>query len=320
MKKYEMAKEVFEKEIEALKNISYNLDEVFDKMLEAIIACQGKVVFIGMGKSGHIAGKMAATMSSLGTCAISIHPGECMHGDLGMIQKSDVVVLISYSGESDEILRIIPSINIIGANILGITCNRNSSLAKACKIVQVFENVKEACHMGLAPTTSTTVVLVYGDALAVTAARLKGFDKKEFGVFHPAGSLGKRLTVRSIDLMHGIHDEHNINENTTLTDALIAISESDTDLLTVVNEQGKLIGIVTNGDLKRKIKENVDIYVDTVKDLIHFYPYFVDVSSMAVEALKIMEDNGIHSLPIVKEEHPIGVVEKRDILKIGIYL
>lgn len=320
MKKYNMAKEVFEKEIDALKSVAENLDDTFDLMLEAIMACEGKAVFIGMGKSGHVAKKIAATMASLGTPAISLHPGECMHGDLGMIQEKDVVILISYSGESDEILKIIPSINIIGAKLLGITCNRESSLAKACKIVQVFDNITEACHLGLAPTSSTTAVMVYGDALAVTASRLRGFDKKDFGVFHPAGSLGKKLTVRSIDLMHPIFDENNIYEETSLTDALIAISESDTDLLTVINNTGQLIGIVTNGDLKRAIKDNVDIYRETVKNLIHYYPYFIDVSSMAVEALKIMEENEVHTLPIVKEDKPIGVIERRDILKSGIYL
>lgn len=320
MEKIVMAKEVFDREIAVLQDIKEHLDDIFNKMLDEIMNCKGKVIFIGMGKSGHVAKKMAASMASLGTCAICIHPGECMHGDLGMVQKQDVVMLISYSGESDEILRIIPSLNIIGATILGITCNRDSTLARSCKVVQIFENVKEACHLGLAPTSSTTAVMVYGDALAVVASRLKGFDKKDFGVFHPAGSLGKKLTVRSVDLMHTVQKEHNVEEKSSLTDAFIAISESDADLLMVIDRDGSLIGIVTNGDLKRTIKKNVDIYKETIQDLVHYYPYFVDVSSMAIDALTIMEENNVHSIPVVKEEKPIGVIEKRDIIKAGIYL
>lgn len=194
-----IARGVFEKEIKTLENIESQLDETFIHILNEIMNCKGKVIFIGMGKSGHVAKKIAASMSSLGTCAICLHPGECMHGDLGMIQKQDVIVLISYSGESEEILRIIPGINKIGATILGITCNKESSLVKACKYTQIMDDVKEACHLGLAPTSSTTAVMVYGDALAVAASQSKNFGREDFGWFHPAGSLGKKLTVRSLD-------------------------------------------------------------------------------------------------------------------------
>ncbi len=321
MKYFEMAKDVFKQELSGIQSVCDNLNETFDKMLKEILDCKGKVIFIGMGKSGHVASKMAATMSSLGTSAISIHPGECMHGDLGMIKKEDVVILISYSGESEEILKILPSISMIGSMVMGITCNGESSLARACKIVQVFDDIKEACHLGLAPTTSTTAVMVYGDALAIVASKLKGFDKKDFGVFHPAGSLGKKLTIRSVDLMHIVCDEHKIKETSSLTEALIAIAESDTDLLTVVNDQGHLIGIVTNGDLKRTIRDkSIDIHDETVRKLIHYFPYYVDKSSMAIDALRIMEEQHIHSLPVLNEERPIGVVERRDILHSGIYI
>lgn len=188
----EMGKAVFAKELLALSAVMNQLDETYDRMLGEIMNCRGKVIWIGMGKSGHIAGKIAASMASLGTCAISLHPGDCMHGDLGMIQKQDVVVLISYSGESDEILEIIPGIRRIGATILGITGNGESDLAKACKVVQVLEGVEEACHLGLAPTSSATAVMVYGDALAVTASRLKRFQREDFRALHPGGTLGKR--------------------------------------------------------------------------------------------------------------------------------
>lgn len=318
-KNIEMAKEVFEKEISVLLSIKEQLDDTFDKMLQEINNCKGKVIFIGMGKSGHVAKKIAASMASLGTCAISLHPGECMHGDLGMIQKQDVIVLISYSGESDEIIKIIPSINIIGATILGITSNGESTLAKACKVVQVMDNVKEACHLGLAPTSSTTAVMVYGDALSVVASRIKGFEKNDFGVFHPAGSLGKKLITRSIDLMKEIKSETFIKEDATMLEAIEAMINTDTDMIAVVNDNEKLIGIITNGDLKRNMSDK-DINSEKIKGLIHYYPIFVDVSSMAIEALQIMENNNIHAVPVVREEKPVGVIEKKEILKYGIYL
>ena len=318
-KKLEMGRDVFEKEISVLNLVKEQLGDTFLAMLTEIMNCEGKVIFIGMGKSGHVAKKIAASMASLGTCAICLNPSECMHGDLGMIQKQDVIVLISYSGESSEIIKIIPSINIIGATILGITCNEESTLAKACKVVQVMDNVKEACHLGLAPTSSTTAVMVYGDALAVTASRMKGFQKEDFGMLHPAGSLGKKLITRSIDLMRTIKADTFIKANATILDAIEAMINTDTDMIAVVNDEEKLIGIVTNGDLKRNISDK-DIKTAGIKEFIHYYPVFVDVSSMAIEALKIMTENHVHALPIVKEDRPIGVIEKREILKYGIYL
>lgn len=318
-KHIEMGKDVFDKEISVLLSVRDQLNDTFDKMLAEIMSCKGKVIFIGMGKSGHVARKIAASMASLGTCSICLHPGECMHGDLGMIQKDDVVVLISYSGESDEILRIIPSINIIGATILGITSNGESSLAKACKVVQVMDDVKEACHLGLAPTSSTTAVMVYGDALAVTASRLKGFQKDDFGVFHPAGSLGKKLITRAVDLMKPIKSETFIKENSTIIEAIESMINTDADMIAVVNDEQQLIGIVTNGDLKRNMA-NKDIKTDTIQEFVHYYPVFVDISSMAIEALSIMAERHVHALPVVKEDRPVGIIEKREILKYGIYL
>jgi arabinose-5-phosphate isomerase len=315
----EMGIEVFDKEITALTLVRDQLDETFDKMLSEIMGCKGKVIFIGMGKSGHVAKKIAATMSSLGTCAIYLNPGECMHGDLGMIQKQDVVVLISYSGECDEILRIIPSINIIGATILGITCNGESTLARTCKIVQVIRDVKEACHLGIAPTSSATAVMVYGDALAVAASRIKGFEKDDFGVLHPVGTLGKKIITRAVDLMKPFKEETFIREDSTILEAVEAMINTDTDMVAVVNDEKKLIGIVTNGDLKRNM-EDKDIKSDKITPFIYYYPAFVDVSAKATEALQIMTDKHVHALPVVKDESPVGVIERREILRYGIYL
>ena len=318
-KSVEMGIEVFDKEIRALNLVRDQLDETFGKILDEIMACKGKVILIGMGKSGHVARKIAATMSSLGTCAIYLNPGECMHGDLGMIQAQDVVLLISYSGECDEILRIIPSINIIGAPILGITCNGESALARSCKIVQVINDVKEACHLGIAPTSSATAVMVYGDALAIAASRLKGFEKDDFGVLHPVGTLGKKIITRAVDLMKPFKEETFIREDSTILEAVEAMINTDTDMVAVVNDEKKLLGIVTNGDLKRNMADN-DIKSDKITPFIHYYPAFVDVSSKATEALQIMTDKHVHALPVVKDERPVGVIERREILRYGIYL
>lgn len=320
MDRLQMGREVFDREIAVLENIKGQLGDTFLEILEEILNCKGKVILIGMGKSGHVAKKVAASMASLGSCAICLHPGECMHGDLGMIQERDVVILISYSGESDEILRIIPGIHMIGATMIGITSNRESSLARACKMTQVMDGVQEACYMGLAPTSSTTAVMTYGDALAIVAARLKGFGCDDFGRFHPAGSLGKKLITRAVDLMHPLKNTSLITKDATLYDALQAMIETDVDLIVVVNEKNELAGIVTNGDLKRTMESQKDIMANGIAGMVHEYPYFVDDSAMAIDALKIMIKNAIHAIPIVKNNRPIGVIEKREIIKYGIYV
>ncbi len=315
-----MGRKVFEREIAVLKKVEEQLGTSFQLILNEIMSCKGKVILMGMGKSGHIAKKIAASMASLGSCAISLHPGECMHGDLGMIQKDDVVILISYSGESDEILRIIPGIKMIGAVLIGITGNGQSSLARACRITQVMDGVSEACYLGIAPTSSTTAVLVYGDALAVTAARIKGFGRSDFAKFHPAGSLGKKLTTRAVDLMRPMKESSFVTRESSLYDALQAMIETDTDLIAVVDNQSQLMGIVTNGQLKRAMENRNDIMCTGISDIIHEYPCFADESAMAEDVLRIMTENHIHTVPIVKNNKPIGVIEKREILKYGIYL
>lgn len=320
MNSLQMGREVFDKEINVLECVKDQLGETFLKILDEIMRCRGKIILIGMGKSGHVAKKIAASMSSLGSCAISLHPGECMHGDLGMIQNEDVVILISYSGESDEILRIIPGINMIGATTIGITSNGESSLARSCKITQVMESVEEACHLGLAPTSSTTAVMVYGDALAVVAARIRGFNKEDFGRFHPAGSLGKKLITRAVDLMRPLKTVSFVTKESTLYDALQAMIETDTDLIAVVNKKDELVGIVTNGDLKRTMEEQKNIMTVGIEGIIHEYPYFIDDSAMAIDALRLMVENSVHAVPIVKNNKPIGVIEKREIIKYGIYI
>ena len=196
------AHHVFDTEIDALKKMRDNLDSIFCTIVEKIVACEGKIIFCAIGKPGHVATKIAATFSSLGTPAVFLHPAEAMHGDLGMISEQDIVIIISYSGESDEIINILPNIKLIGADIIAITANGESTLAKNADIIQVLPQFEEACRMGLAPTSSTTVEMCYGDALAVVASLIYGFDKVDFGKLHPAGALGKKLILKVKDLMH----------------------------------------------------------------------------------------------------------------------
>lgn len=316
----EVAKRVFEVEIKALQNVSNSLDETFNRILDLILSCEGKVVVIGMGKSGHVGKKMAATMSSLGIPTIFVHPGEAMHGDLGMIQKQDVVIAISYSGESDELVKILPNVRIIGAPIIGITSNGNSTLAHNSTIAQVFQNIKEACHLGLAPTTSTTVSMVFGDALAIAASERINFGRQDFGLYHPAGSLGKKLTIRVSDLMKQLLETDAINENAFVKDAIIVIGRTGTDIVAVVDQIKKLIGIITNGDIERAVNLGVDIYTTEILNMINRFPVYINSEEMAVDALKIMMEKNIHCIPVVKEERIVGVINKQSILDIGIYI
>ena len=229
-------KKVFRIEIEALKKTMDMLDETFLEIVNLIVSCSGKVIITGMGKPGHIAAKIAATFASLGTSSFYLHPAEAMHGDLGMVSKEDVVIAISHSGESDEIIRILPGIKLIGAALVGITGNSNSTLARNADIVQVLPEFNEACHLGLAPTSSTTVALCYGDALAVVASEIYGFRDVDFGKFHPAGALGKKILIKIDDLMAKEERNAMVNVNTTLKDAIVELSKKGLGIVSIVDD------------------------------------------------------------------------------------
>lgn len=320
MSTLDIGKRVINHEAEALAKVAENLDATFDLFIQAIENCAGKLIIIGMGKSGHVAKKMAATMSSLGTCAICVHPGECMHGDLGMIQSQDVVILISYSGESDEIKGILPGINRIGAKMLGITFNGQSTLARNVSVCQVFAPIKEACHIGLAPTTSTTIVMAYGDALAVAISESQGFTKEDFAVFHPAGTLGKRIIIRSKDLMVRIKSDSLINEESTILDAMNAMIDTGLNIAIVEGKQRVISRVISSEEIKSILSGGANVNDNIGQYLKKKFPVFIDESSKAVEALQIMADNDLETLPIVNEEKVIGAIRKQDIIKAGITL
>lgn len=312
---------VFDLEIDALSKTRDALDAIFVEILDNIVSCRGKVVLTGMGKPGHIAKKIAASFASLGTPAFCLHPAEAMHGDLGMISENDLVIMISYSGESDEIIRIIPNIKIIGAKVVAITGNSTSTLAQMADIVQLLPEFQEACHLGLAPTSSTTAVLCYGDALAVTASKIYGFQKEDFGKFHPAGALGKKLILRVNDLMVKGNDIPIVLVGTYLMDAITEMSTKGLGLVLVTDLSNKLIGIITDGDLRRMIEKKIDIYAVRVEDVMTYVPKVINYQALAIDALKYIKKLSINNLPVIDSEgYIVGAITWQMLVKSGIVI
>lgn len=312
---------VFDLEIDALSKMRDALDAIFVEILDNIVSCRGKVVLTGMGKPGHIAKKIAASFASLGTPAFCLHPADAMHGDLGMISENDLVIMISYSGESDEIIRIIPNIKIIGAKVVAITGNSTSTLAQMADIVQLLPEFQEACHLGLAPTSSTTAVLCYGDALAVTASKIYGFQKEDFGKFHPAGALGKKLILRVNDLMVKGNDIPIVLVGTYLMDAITEMSTKRLGLVLVTDLNNKLIGIITDGDLRRMIEKKIDIYAVRVEDVMTSVPKVINYQALAIDALKYIKKLSINNLPVIDSEgYIVGAITWQMLVKSGIVI
>lgn len=311
-------KKVFDTEIAALEKTRDALDDTFLKILDLVVNCEGKVIITGMGKPGHIAAKLAATFSSLGTPSFRLHPAEAMHGDLGMVSSNDVVIAISFSGESDEIVRILPNMKMIGATLIGITGNPNSTLAKASDVVQVLPKFEEACYLGLAPTSSTTAVLCYGDALAVVASGIYGLKDADFGKFHPAGSLGKKLILKVEDLMAKCEKNALVHTSVPLKDAIIELSKKGLGAVSIIDDDQKLLGIITDGDLRRQLEKDADIYNMKVEEIMSTNPVTIDKEKLAVEALHIMKDKNISCLIAVDEYKVAGTIRLQDIIGVGI--
>lgn len=311
-------KRVFDIEIEALKCIQEALDNTFVQILELVTNCNGKVILTGIGKSGHIASKIAATFSSLGTPAFCLHPADAMHGDLGMISSNDVVIAISYSGESDEVIRILPNIKMIGAVLIAITGNSMSTLAQAADVVQVLSKFKEACYLGLAPTSSTTVSLCYGDALAVVASGIYGFKNVDFGKFHPAGSLGKKLILKVDDIMAKDLNNAVVHESATLKQAIVEFSQKGLGIVSVEDNNGFLKGVITDGDLRRQLEKSVNIYELKVNDIMTRTPFTIKKGKLAIEALNKMRDKNISAMPVLNENIICGTIRLHDIIHNGI--
>ena len=321
MDKLEEGKRVFNIEIEALKKTRNSLDKTFIKILDLITGCSGKIILTGIGKSGHIARKLAATFASLGTPSFFLHPAEALHGDLGMISENDVVIAISYSGESEEITRLLPNIKLIGAKIVTITGNEKSSLIKQSDITQILPAFNEACYLGLAPTSSTTTVLCYGDALAVVASSVYGFNNNDFGKYHPAGSLGKKIILKVKDLMVDGADIPIIEEGSLLTQAIVEIGKKGLGMVSIVDKEKNMLGLLTDGDIRRIIEKKLDVYSIDVDSVMTKKPRFVTSNILAIDALKLMKKESINGLPVLDSHNKIvGTLTLQMIIKAGIVL
>ncbi len=292
----------------------------FERACKTILACEGRVVVTGMGKSGHIGNKIAATLASTGTPAFFVHPGEASHGDLGMITKNDVVIAISNSGSTAEVVTILPLIKRLGIPLISMTGDPESILSQsACANLDVSV-ISEACPLNLAPTTSTTVTLVMGDALAIALLESRGFSAEDFAFSHPGGALGRKLLLRVGDIMHGDTEVPRVRADQLLQDALLEMTEKGFGMTTVVDSNNKLMGVFTDGDLRRVIDQNIDIGTATMEQVMSPNPKTISDAILAAEALTIMESASITAL-IVEDhnQHPIGVLHMHDILRAGVF-
>ena len=320
MKKFdyiEAAKKIFEIESRVVSELSDQLDDSFNLLCEDILSMNGKLILMGVGKSGHVSQKIAATLSSTGTASFFIHPTEAAHGDMGMIGKDDMVLLFSNSGETQEIISILPALKRASKKLVSVTGNALSSIAQASDNHIEIKTSEEACTLDLAPTSSTTSAMAFGDALAVTLLQAKGFTRDDFAKSHPAGKLGKALTLLVSDVMHSGVDMPKVSSQDLLSNALLEITNKNLGM-TLVEENNKIVGIFTDGDLRRCIGNKVDINQTAIKDVMT--PNFKSIESkdLAIDAAKAMEDNKIFTLVVFKSDQAIGVISMHDLLQSGI--
>ena len=305
-------------EAEAVRLLESRLDENFSRACDLLLNCKGRVIVSGMGKSGHIARKIAATLASTGTPAFFVHPGEAGHGDLGMITSEDVVVGISYSGSSAELLTLLPVIKRLGVALIGISGNDQSPLAKESDVHLSIEVDTEACPLNLAPTSSTTLTLVLGDCLAIALLEKRGFTAEDFAFSHPSGALGKKLLLKVQDIMHKGADLPECHPEQSLKEALVVMTSKGLGI-TLVVEDGKLLGVFTDGDLRRVFESNADMRSTPMRELMSRQPKTVPQELLAAQALGLMEDMKITAVVVVDEaDQPVGVLHMHDILRAGV--
>lgn len=314
-----IAKEVLRIEANAISKLVNRIDESFVKAVDILFTCRGRVIVTGIGKSGWIGNKIAATFASTGTPAFFLHPAEGGHGDIGMVMKNDVMLAISNSGETREINELLPLIKRLGIKLISMTGNKNSLLAKESDVTLDVRVDKEACPLGLAPTASTTAALAMGDALAISLLKKKGFKRDDYAFFHPGGQLGKKLLLKVENLMHKGEELPLINADDSMKEALLEITSKKLGITTVVNGNGKLRGIITDGDLRRALERHPDILLKKAGEIMTANPKIIKASSLAVEALQVMEKYSITSLVILdRKNKPEGIIHLHDILKTGI--
>lgn len=306
-------------EREAIEALESRINGDFSRACEVIMACRGRVVVTGMGKSGHIGNKIAATLASTGTPAFFVHPGEASHGDLGMITPQDVVIAISNSGSTSEVVTILPLIKRMGAPLISMTGKPDSVLAQEAVANLDVSVAIEACPLGLAPTSSTTATLVMGDALAVALLEARGFSAEDFAFSHPGGSLGRRLLLRVSDIMHTGDQIPSVTEGTPLSGALLEITRKGLGMTTVVDATGTLTGIFTDGDLRRTLDKSVDVHATPIQDVMTRNGKTIRAEHLAAEALNIMEEMKINALPVTNEAGAlVGAINMHDLLRAGV--
>ena len=313
------ARETLIAEIEGIQSLVERLDVLFEKAVDLLFTCRGNVICLGMGKSGIIGQKIAATLTSTGTPAIFLHPAECYHGDLGLITKRDMVLVISNSGETEEIVKILGHIQALGIPLVAITGNANSTLALNATAHLCIAVDKEACPLGLTPTTSTTASLALGDALAMCLLEKRQFKEEDFAVFHPGGSLGKKLTITVADLMVSGDRLPFVDENTLVRETIHQLSEKQLGIVVVLDEVKELAGVFTVGDLMRLIEKQNDFLDHPISNFMTSNPKVSNPQDLAAKALHVMEVHSITCLVVVENKLPVGVLQIYDILRAGVY-
>ena len=316
------AQDVLRMEAEAILELVPRVDANFAAAVSLILECPGRTVITGMGKSGIIGRKMAATFASTGTPSFYLHPAEGIHGDLGMVTADDVVIALSNSGETGEILNILPSLRRIGAKIIAMVGNANSTLAKNSDVVLDVGVEKEACPLGLAPTSSTTAALAYGDAIALALLQKRNFTASQFAVFHPGGSLGRKLLLTVGNIMHKGDENPLVSAETTVQEALFVITDKGLGAVSVVDKKGKMLGVLTDGDIRRGLSKGVDFLQRSVADLMTKAPKYITADKLAAQALHLMESNQpkpITVLPVVDEDMVVvGLLHMTDLVRQGV--
>ncbi len=318
----EKAIEALKIEADAVERLTERIDDEFERAVQAILDCSARVVVTGMGKSGHIGRKMAATFASTGTPSFFMHPGEAFHGDLGMVTEHDVVIAISHSGESSEIVNILPVIRRIGAVIVAMCGRRDSSLGKNCDYFVDISVEREACPLGLAPTASTTATLAMGDAMAMALMAARNFTSQDFAMFHPGGALGRKLLLTVEHVMHSGEDNPLVRYDKTAKDALFVMTEKGLGAASVVDEKGKFVGLITDGIIRRALGKDNSFLDEPVEHIMTAEPLTITKDKLAAAALSVMEKHKprpVTVLPVVDaDRNPVGIVHLTDLLRQGV--
>ena len=316
------AREVFDIELAALKAVRALLDKSFDRAVETVVAAlkqRGKIVIIGIGKSGNVGAKIAATLTSTGSTAVVLNSVDALHGDLGIVNDGDVILALSYSGESEELLNLLPALKRFSVQIISLTGNVKSALAKHSDVALNVKVPKEACPFNLAPTSSTTAMLVMGDALAMAVLAARGFTQKDFAKYHPSGAIGRAMLLRVGDIMRTGNRNAVAEENLPVKDALLVMTHAKSGSLAVVNARGKLVGVFTDGDFRRHMASGDNLLTQPLKRVMTPKPICISENALAVEALKIFNERNIDDLIVVNAKgEPVGLIDSQDLPKLKI--